>query len=172
MTFALFVFVSPVFTLNLEQLLSGAPLDTAIGVLQLKISNARGLRHKPVLIGVGGAPDPYVKISLAGRQTVARTATKHNDFNPAWNETKFILVSSLSEVLSLTVWDANEVSKDVELGVATFELERLKEDGSLEGLEANILDGGKVRGELRFDAYVCSSLFAVSADNNILILVW
>ena len=33
-----------VFTLNLEQLLAGAALDTAIGVLQVTIHNARGLK--------------------------------------------------------------------------------------------------------------------------------
>lgn len=44
-----------VFTLNLEQLLNGAPLDTAIGVLQLTITSARGLKANKI---GGGAPDP------------------------------------------------------------------------------------------------------------------
>lgn len=52
------------------------------------------------------------------------------------------------------MWDENGVRKDVELGVASFELERLKADGSLDGLKADILDEGRVRGELRFDACV------------------
>jgi Ca2+-dependent lipid-binding protein len=33
-----------VFTLNLEQMLSGAPLDTAIGVLQITVECARGIK--------------------------------------------------------------------------------------------------------------------------------
>jgi len=50
-----------VFTLNLEQLLSGAPLDTAVGVLQVTVLSARGL--KGTKIG-GGTPDPYVSLRL------------------------------------------------------------------------------------------------------------
>lgn len=63
------------FTINLEQLLSGTPLDTAIGVLQITIFSARNL--KGVKFG-GGTPDPYVAISLNGRETLAKTKYKHS----------------------------------------------------------------------------------------------
>lgn len=66
-----------VFTLNLEQLLSGAPLDTAIGVLQVTVQSARGL--KGTKIG-GGTPDPYVSLSLNNRGELARTKYKHNTY--------------------------------------------------------------------------------------------
>lgn len=62
-----------VFTLNLEQLLSGAPLDTAIGVLAVTVYNGRGL--KGTKLG-GGSPDPYVSLSVAGRVDVAKTEVK------------------------------------------------------------------------------------------------
>lgn len=91
-----------VFTLNLEQLLSGAPLDAAIGVLQLTISSARGV--KGTKIG-GGTPDPYVSVALAGKAEVAKTKYKSSTFNPQWNEVKFILINSLSDVLALTVYE-------------------------------------------------------------------
>lgn len=67
-------------------------------------------------------------------------------------QVKHILITSLSDVLSFTVLDYNTRTKDTELGVATFDLEKLKADATLEGLSANILDAGRVRGELRFDA--------------------
>ncbi|MBW0500252.1 hypothetical protein O181_039967 [Austropuccinia psidii MF-1] len=54
-----------VFTLNLEQMLAGALVDSAIGVLQVTLVSAHGL--KSIKIG-GGTPDPYVTFSI-GAQT-------------------------------------------------------------------------------------------------------
>jgi len=50
-----------VFTINLEQLLSGTPLDSAIGILKVTIESANGL--KAVKLG-GGAHDPYVVMGV------------------------------------------------------------------------------------------------------------
>ena len=72
-------------------------------------------------------------------------------YNPSWNETKFILVNSLSETLCLTVFDWNEHRRDSELGAATYDLIKLNEDAVQEGIEAKVLKDGKERGELRFD---------------------
>jgi Ca2+-dependent lipid-binding protein len=62
-----------VFTLNLEQLLSGATLDAAIGVLQITVHSARGI--KGTKIG-GGTPDPYVSFSINQRAELDRTHYK------------------------------------------------------------------------------------------------
>jgi Ca2+-dependent lipid-binding protein len=64
-----------VFTLNLEQLLSGAPLDAAIGVLQVTIQSARGIKGSKV---GGGSPDPFVTLSINNRVELARTKYRHN----------------------------------------------------------------------------------------------
>lgn len=66
-----------VFTLDLEQLMSGAPIDTACGVLAITIYGARSMRG--VKLG-GGAPDPYITISVASRAILARTGIKKNTF--------------------------------------------------------------------------------------------
>lgn len=63
------------FTLNLEQLLSGAPLDTAIGVLAITVHNGRGI--KSTKLG-GGNPDPYISFAINGRAELARTSTCHS----------------------------------------------------------------------------------------------
>jgi Ca2+-dependent lipid-binding protein len=63
------------FTLNLEQMLSGAPIDTACGVLAITIHHGRGL--KGTKLG-GGAPDPYISMAIAGRAELAKTAVKKN----------------------------------------------------------------------------------------------
>ncbi len=66
-----------VFTLNLEQLLSGTPLDSAIGVLQVTVHSARGI--KGTKIG-GGTPDPYVALAINNRAELARTKYKSNTY--------------------------------------------------------------------------------------------
>ena len=63
------------FTLNLEQLLSGVPLDTAVGVLQITL--IRGTNLKGVKLG-GGTPDPYVSFSISQRTELARSKTKRS----------------------------------------------------------------------------------------------
>lgn len=64
-----------VFTLDLEQLLSGIPLDAAIGVIQVTIHAARGLKYSKI---GGGSPDPFVSISINNRQELARTKYRHS----------------------------------------------------------------------------------------------
>jgi Ca2+-dependent lipid-binding protein len=137
-----------VFTLNLEQLLSGAPLDTAIGVLQLTVQSARGI--KGMKLG-GGTPDPFVSISISGREELAHTKHKPNTYNPTWMETKFIIINNLSEIMTLDVYDYNDHRKNTLLGTASFELSKLQVDATQENIEATILKDGKDRGELRFD---------------------
>lgn len=56
-----------VFTLNLEQLLSGTPLDSAIGIIQLNIRSARGLEGAKM---GGGSPDPVGLLLLPNEPTV------------------------------------------------------------------------------------------------------
>ncbi|KAG1783596.1 C2 domain-containing protein [Suillus placidus] len=135
-----------VFTLNLEQLLSGVPLDTAIGVIQVTVEAARGLKANKI---GGGSPDPYVSISINNREELARTKYKPSTYNPTWMETKFILVNSLQESLVLGLLDYNDHLKDTPLGAATFELQKLLEDATQEGLELPVLKDGKDRGMIR-----------------------
>jgi Ca2+-dependent lipid-binding protein len=139
-----------VFTLDLEQMLSGAPLDAAIGVVKVTILDAHGL--KSVKIG-GGLPDPYVSLSLGAKPSVARTKTIMASANPAFGETHFILVSSLADVLNFNVFDFNELRTDDHIGTASAELAPFAEDAEVEGAVAKILGGGKDRGELRYDMF-------------------
>ncbi|KAF8845383.1 tricalbin [Paxillus ammoniavirescens] len=138
-----------VFTLNLEQLLSGTPLDAAIGVVQVTVEAARGLKANKI---GGGSPDPYVSISISNRQELARTKYKHSTYNPTWMETKFILVNSLQEQLILSLLDYNEHRKDTPLGAAAFEMNKLLEDATQEGIQLPILKDGKDRGHIRLNA--------------------
>lgn len=66
-----------VFTLNLNQMLSGKPLDAAIGVLQVTVRAARGIQGTKI---GGGTPDPYISLSINHRAELARTKIRHNTY--------------------------------------------------------------------------------------------
>lgn len=136
-----------VFTIDLESLLSGTPLDSAIGVLKVTVESARGL--KAVKLG-GGNPDPYVSLGLAAKPAVARTKTIANTQNPTWSESQFLLINTLTDTLSLSLYDYNDHRADNLLGVLTHELTSLAEDAAQEGIVGKVLSGGKDRGELRY----------------------
>ncbi|KAF8971456.1 C2 domain-containing protein [Flammula alnicola] len=119
-----------VFSLNLEQMLSGKPLDAAIG---------------------GGTPDPFVSLSISGRGELAKTKYKSNTYNPTWMETKYLLVHSLKDILEMIVYDFNDHRKNTLMSSASFPFEKLLEDPTQEGVVSPLLKDGKQRGELRFD---------------------
>lgn len=137
-----------VFTLNLEQMLAGTPIDSAIGVLQLTVHHARGL--KAVKIG-GGTPDPYVTISIGARGHLDRTKVKHSTQNPHWNSTHFLLLNSLNDLLTLEIMDYNEVRKDTSLGTANIDLQTLVADPEQDSLTIPVMHQSKARGEIRVD---------------------
>ena len=62
-----------VFTLNIEQLLSGAPVDAATGVIKITVYNARNIKANKI---GGGSPDPYVGFSINNRTELAKTKYK------------------------------------------------------------------------------------------------
>lgn len=137
-----------VFTIDLQALLSGNPLDSAIGVLKLYIRGARSL--KATKIG-GGAPDPYVTIALGSKPSIAKTKTITSSSNPSFQETHFILINSLADILAFSVFDYNDHRPDSLLGTVTQELAGLADDAEQESIVSRVISGGKDRGELRYD---------------------
>jgi Ca2+-dependent lipid-binding protein len=137
-----------VFTIDLQALLSGTPLDAAIGVLKVTLIDARGL--KAVKLG-GGAPDPYVSVALGAKPALCQTKTVESSSNPSWHETHFVLINSLADVLNLGLWDYNDHRPDSLLGTVAQELATLNDDAEQEGIIGKIIGGGKDRGELRYD---------------------
>ncbi|KDR84854.1 hypothetical protein GALMADRAFT_107257 [Galerina marginata CBS 339.88] len=137
-----------VFSLNLEQMLSGKPLDAAIGVVQVIIHSARGITGTKI---GGGTPDPYVSLAINNRAELARTKYKSNTYNPTWVETKYLLINSLKDNLTLNMYDYNDHRKNTLMSSATFEFEKLLEDSTQEGIVSPLLKDGKTRGELRYD---------------------
>ncbi|SNX87597.1 related to TCB3 - protein localized to membranes, bud-enriched [Melanopsichium pennsylvanicum] len=135
------------FTINLEQMMSGTPLDTAVGVLQVNIWSARNL--KGVKLG-GGTPDPYVTLSIDNREVLAKTSAKKSTANPQFKETKFVLLNNLNGMLTMAIMDYNEHRPDSNLGQAAFDLKELMEDPEQENLSSPIILDAKERGEVQY----------------------
>ncbi|KAJ9475360.1 Tricalbin-3 [Pseudozyma hubeiensis] len=135
------------FTINLEQMMSGTPLDTAVGVLQVNVWSARNL--KGVKLG-GGTPDPYVTLSIDNRDVLAKTSVKKGSANPQFKETKFVLLNNLNGMLTMAVMDFNEHRPDSTLGQAAFDLKELMEDPEQENLSTPVILDAKERGEVQY----------------------
>ncbi|CAD6931920.1 unnamed protein product [Tilletia laevis] len=135
------------FTIDLEQLLSGTPLDTACGVLQVTVFSARQL--KATKFG-GGQPDPYVAISIDDKDVLAKTKWKHSTINPQWKETKFILLNNLNGMLTFVLNDFNQHRADTRLGVASFDLKELEQDPEHELISTPVVFDAKDRGEIQY----------------------
>ena len=115
------------FTLNLEDMLSGTPLDATCGVLQVTIWNARNLER----LGIeGGAPNAYVSVSLNGGPEIDRTRTREADPNPTYRETKYVLLKELEGLLTLTPMEDNGSLPPSRLGTTRFDLSSLHENPS------------------------------------------
>ncbi|EXJ62023.1 hypothetical protein A1O7_02455 [Cladophialophora yegresii CBS 114405] len=137
-----------VFPIEVAKLLSGNPIDLAIGVVAVSIHNAHGLKNPDKF---SGTPDPYVIVSLNNAKELARTKTIHEDHNPRWNETMYIIVTNFTDSLTLQVYDYNDVRKDKHLGTATFALDQLEGVTEHENLSIDVLSNGKHRGVLNCD---------------------
>ena len=123
-------------------------IDTAIGVLQVTIYTARGLKNPDKF---SGTPDPYVVLSINSGRELARTEIQQSTTTPRWSETKTILINSLNDALSFQIFDFNEIRKDKLLGTANFDLKQLEENAEHENVSGQIMYNAKPRGEVVFD---------------------
>lgn len=137
-----------VFPIEVAKMLSGAPIDQAIGVVAVTVHRAQGLKNTDKF---SGTPDPYVAISLNRREVLAQTKIIKENANPIWNETKYIIITSMHDDLTLQVYDYNEIRKDKELGVSTFQLSRLADSPEYDNEQLEVISNGKPRGIVAAD---------------------
>ena len=147
-TLAPIMYEPNVFPIEIAKMLAGNPVDQAIGVVAVTIHGAHGLKNPDAL---AGTPDPYVVVSLNNRDILGKTKTIKQNANPRWNETIYVIVTSLTDALTLQVFDYNEIRKDKELGTASFALDRLEQVGEHENLQLEIVANGKPRGNIQAD---------------------
>ena len=92
------------------------------GKLKIKIVNGRGLQNKDTF----SKSDPYLLVEL-GKKTYK---TKHmsDNLDPDWNEECVFDVNAGEDVLALSVWDKNKLSKDVFMGYSFVSFDDCKKD--------------------------------------------
>jgi len=137
-----------VFPIEVAKMLSGNPIDLAIGVVAVTIYGAFDLKNPDKF---SGTPDPYVVVSLNQSKELGRTKTIPENHNPRWNETLYIIITNFTDALTLQVYDYNDVRKDKQLGTATFALDQLESVPDHEGLSLDVLASGKPRGVIQAD---------------------
>ncbi|KAF2669361.1 tricalbin [Microthyrium microscopicum] len=137
-----------VFPIEIAKMLAGAPIDQAMGVVQVTFHHAQGLKNPDQFSGV---VDPYATVRINDRVDLGRTKTIKENANPHWNETVNILVGSLKDTLNLHVYDFNEFRKDRELGAAVFPMDRFEELEEHENEQLELSYNGKARGGIACD---------------------
>jgi Ca2+-dependent lipid-binding protein len=137
-----------VFPIEVAKMLSGSPVDQAVGVLAVTMYGAQGLKNPDKF---SGNPDPYAVVSFNNGAPLAQTKIVKENANPKWNETKYAIVTSFNDSLTLQVFDYNEYRKDKELGTATFPLEKVREIHEYENEQLEVKLNGKARGLLAAD---------------------
>ncbi|KAL8942831.1 MAG: hypothetical protein Q9216_001446 [Gyalolechia sp. 2 TL-2023] len=152
-----------VFPIEIAKMLAGNPVDQAIGVLAVTIHGAHGLKNPDKL---AGTPDPYAVVSLNGRDALGKTKTVKENANPRWNETIYVIITSLNDSLTLQLYDWNEYRKDKELGTATFALEQVQEINEQENLQLEVMANGKPRGVVQADVRFFSVLEGLKLEDG------
>ncbi|KAK8088567.1 hypothetical protein PG997_003528 [Apiospora hydei] len=137
-----------VFPIEVAKMLAGTPVDQAIGVVAVTLHGAQGLKNPD---NFAGTVDPYVIVSLSRRGELARTKTIKDTSNPRWNETKYVIISSFHDSLDLEIFDYNDIRKDKELGIASFQLDQLEEFNVFENERLEVMSNGKARGVVSAD---------------------
>jgi Ca2+-dependent lipid-binding protein len=147
-TLAPMMYAPNVFPIEVAKMLSGSPVDQAIGVIAITLHGAQGLKNTDKF---SGTPDPYAVVSLNKRQPLAQTKVIKENANPRWNETHYVIITSFNDSLDLEIFDYNDIRKDKKLGSASFALENLEEVYEHENERLEILLDGKARGVLLCD---------------------
>jgi Ca2+-dependent lipid-binding protein len=137
--------------------------DAAIGVLQVTIYSARGIRNPDKF---SGTPDPYTVLSINSGRQLARTEIQQSTAAPRWNETKTILINSLNDALSFQIFDYNEFRKDRLLGTANFDLKQLEQQTEHENVSGQVMYNAKNRGEVLFDVRYYPVLLPKKLDDG------
>lgn len=138
---------SPIsFQLNVQQLLAGNALDSAIGVLTITADSARGLKGFKT---IGNTLDPYLTFGFQNK-VLGKTKVISDTSSPLWKQTISIPISSLSEPFTIACIDFNDFRKDRQVGAIQFDLESLIDEPKQSNLTAAFLRNNKPVGELSF----------------------
>lgn len=142
------------FQLNVEQLMAGAPLNSAIGVLVVEVFSASGLKNYS---RIGNTIDPYCNIGFS-KKVLAKTKYKSNTSRPVWKETLHIPISSMSEPLNITVMDHNGHRNDNIIGSVQLDLDILSNQERHPKITAPVVRNNKPVGKIQFGLHYMPAL--------------
>lgn len=142
------------FQLNVQQVMAGYALNSAVGVLEINIKSARNIKD----FGRSrNTVDPYCEVGFFNRE-LAKTNFIHDTTSPTWNERLMIPVTSLSDPLIIAVWDYNFHRKANVIGSVQFDLEALRDKEKQNDIVAAVVRNNKPVGELKFDLHYMPAL--------------
>lgn len=147
-TLAPMMYAPNVFPIEVAKMLAGTAVDQAVGVIAITLHGAQGLKNTD---SFAGTPDPYAVVSLSKRQPLAQTKVVHENADPRWNETHYVIITSFNDTLDIEVFDYNDIRKDKKLGSASFPLESIEEIYEHENQRLELNSDGKVRGAVLCD---------------------
>ena len=128
--------------------------NEAIGVIAVTVSSASNLVGSDFITNT---VDPYIVLktekSLPNQECEAHTTIKNDTKNPVWNETKYILINSLDQKLTMTCWDFNDVRKDQLIGSVEFNMNTLYQTPTIENASKSLLLGSKTKGTLEYSIH-------------------
>ncbi|CAR26642.1 hypothetical protein ZYGR_0H04600 [Zygosaccharomyces rouxii] len=142
------------FDINVEELMA-AQVNDAIGVLAVTIANGNDLKGSDFITNT---VDPYISFELEKplpdlNGEDLRTTIKHNTTTPRWNETKYVLVSSLQQKMKMKCFDFNDVRKDTFIGEIEIDLNDLLQEPTQDNLSTDLTIGTKSRGALNYSLH-------------------
>lgn len=137
------VFAPLSFQLNVQQLMAGAPLNSAVGLLVIDVQQAKGLRN---FGGINNTVDPYVTFGYS-KEVLEKTSFKKDTKNPVWNERLYVVVNTFAEPLNINVMDKRKHRSDNQIGSIQYDLETFR-DKEKQEITAPIIRNSKPVGEL------------------------
>lgn len=139
--------------IDIEEIMA-AQSNEAIGVVAITVSSANNLIGSDFITNT---VDPYVVLktekSLPYQKCEAHTTIKSDNKNPVWNETKYILINSLDQKLTMSCWDFNDVRKDQLIGSLEFDMNTLYQTPIIENTSDTLFIGSKNKGTLNYSIH-------------------
>jgi Ca2+-dependent lipid-binding protein len=143
------VMVNPTkLTLDIDQLVNGTytTFDKAVAILKLDIHQATSLPKVDTM----GSCDPYVRFEVNGK-ILGKTKTVPDSLEPFWNETHYLLVTSLKDPIILRIMDFNNLKKDKSVGYVSIDLNNVDKEDSWTTIKLDVNSRSK-DAQLNYDA--------------------
>lgn len=144
------------FQLNLEQMLAGNGLRGALGILELTVKDAKGLKGADTF---NNTIDPYFTFGFGGK-VLAKTKIVPDTTDPVYNETINVMINTTTEPLAIILYDENESDgrRDKFMGATLYDLEDIMAKGTIKDITLPILRNNRPAGQITFGLKMMKSL--------------